>query len=306
MSILIDETTRVVIQGITGNVGKFSSADLRAYGTNVVAGVAPAGEAEADGPPLYRSVKEACSETGATASIVYLPAITALDHVLEAFDAGLRLVVYPGDGLPVADAIEMRAAARANGGIFIGPNTPGVISPGKAKLGFMPSFCYARGRLGVISRSGSLSYEACHRLTTAGIGQSTVVGIGGDPVKGLSARETLALLHADPDTDAILYLGEIGGADEYDVADYARSVGAKPVAAVIVGKSAPTGKKMGHAAALIGSHADTHPAKVAALSAAGVQAAGSLSGMVKATQDALARVGTRQGRDTAKVCLTNA
>jgi succinyl-CoA synthetase alpha subunit len=289
MSILLDQTTRFIIQGITGKVGRFCLQDMRAYGTNIVAGVAQTELREIDATPIYGRVADACRDLEASASVVYVPAVIALDHVLEAFDAGLKLVVYAGDGLPVADAIEMRAAAAANGAIFVGPNTPGIISPGKAKAGFMPSFCYSPGRVGVISRSGSLSYEACFRLTGCGIGQSSVIGIGGDPVKGLPARSALALFHDDPGTDAILYLGEIGGTEEYDVAAYARTPGAKPVASLIVGRCAPPGKQMGHAAALVGSLADTHAAKLAALQGAGVDATGTLRGVVDATQAALQR-----------------
>ncbi|MBM3340926.1 MAG: succinate--CoA ligase subunit alpha [Betaproteobacteria bacterium] len=288
MSVLIDQTSRVLIQGIAGNFGKFSARDLKSYGTQVVAGVAQGREVkEVEGVPVYPDVRSACRETGANAIITYVPAVVAFDAVLDACDAGCKVVVYPGDGLPVQDAIEVRAAARANGAVIVGPNTPGVISPGKAKLGFMPSFCYTQGRLGVISRSGSLSYEACLRLTNAGIGQSTVIGIGGDPVKGLNAAEAVELLHNDADTDAILYLGEIGGNDEYAVARYAARAGAKPTAALIVGKAAPPGKKMGHAAAMVGSHADSHGAKVAALRAAGVRVADKLAGLAAAAQAAL-------------------
>jgi succinyl-CoA synthetase alpha subunit len=190
--------------------------------------------------------------------------------------------------MPVADAIEVRAAARANGAVFVGPNTPGLISPGKAKMGFMPSFCYTQGNVGVISRSGSLSYEGSKRITTAGIGQSTVIGIGGDPVKGTTAAEALELFHQDPDTLAVLYLGEIGGSEETFVAEYAARRGAKPVAALIVGKTAPPGKKMGHAAALIGSRAEGHAAKQKMLRDAGVFVADGLRQVVEATQAALA------------------
>jgi succinyl-CoA synthetase alpha subunit len=272
--------------------------DMAAYGTQVVGGTAPArAEREIEGVPVYPSVQAACAETGASVSIVYVPATSALDHVIEALEAGIKLVIYPGDSLPVQDAIEMRAAAKANGATLVGPNTPGVISPGKAKAGFMPSFCYAAGSLGVVSRSGSLSYEACFRLTSAGFGQSTVVGIGGDAVKGLTAAEALALLHDDAETHAIVYLGEIGGGDEYEVAAYASGAEAKPVAALIVGRQAPRGKKMGHAAALIGSHADTHPAKMAALLDAGVFATGVVTGLVAAVESALeSRAEARAGQ----------
>jgi succinyl-CoA synthetase alpha subunit len=290
MSVLLDRRSRVIIQGISGNVGRFSARDMRDYGTCIVGGVSTGkAERDIDGVPVFSSVRTAREVTSADVSVVYVPATSALDHVVEAVEAGIGLVVYPGDGLPARDAIEMRAAARANGATLVGPNTPGIISPGKAKAGFMPSFCYIAGDLGIVSRSGSLSYEACHRLTSAGLGQTTVIGIGGDPIKGLSPAEALDLLHADPDTRAIVCLGEIGGNDEYAVADYATREDAKPVAALIVGREAPKGKKMGHAGALIGSHADTHAAKMEALTRAGVHATGSLSGLVAAVQAATRR-----------------
>ncbi|MDP6391148.1 MAG: succinate--CoA ligase subunit alpha [Alphaproteobacteria bacterium] len=281
MSILLDDTNAIVIQGITGKMGRFSVRDIADYGGRVVAGTSPrrAG-AEVEGIPVFADMRTAVGETGADTALVYVPPAGALDAMLEAIDAGCRLVVYPGDGLPVADAIAMRAAARRSGAVVVGPNTPGVISPGKAKLGFMPSFCYRPGSLGVISRSGSLSYEVCHRLSRAGLGQSTVVGIGGDPVKGVNAAEAVAYFHDDPATDAIVYLGEIGGGDEYDLAAYAAQPDAKPVAALVVGRSAPRGRKMGHASALIDARADGHAAKIAALRAAGVCAAETLSQLV--------------------------
>ena len=271
MSVLLDRTTRVVILGITGRFGTFSARDLRESGTQVVAGVAPGrGGRAVEGIPVFENVAQAARECGANAALIYVPAPAALDAVIEAIEAGCKLVAYPGDGLPVGDAMEMRAAARANAAHLIGPNSPGLISPGKAKLGFMPSVCYRPGELGMISRSGSLSYEAAHRLSQAGLGQTTCIGIGGDPVKGVNAAEAVALLHTDPETEAIVYLGEIGGSDEYAVADYAGQSGAKPVAALLVGRIAPAGKKMGHAAAMIGSYADTWASKVAALEKAGV------------------------------------
>lgn len=288
MSVLVDADSRVLIYGIAGNFGRFSAHDLLATGTKVAAGVAPGRDnREIEGVPVFRDARAACLSTGADVALVYVPAPAAVDAVLEVLDAGCKVIVYPGDGLPVQDAIEIRASARAKGAVLIGPNTPGVISPGKSKLGFMPSFCYTPGPLGVISRSGSLSYEAGWRLTTAGLGQTTVIGIGGDPVKGLNAAEAVELLHADPATRAILYLGEIGGSDEYAVARYAERLGAKPTAALIVGAAAPPGKKMGHAAALVGSQADGHAAKVEALSKAGVHVADNLRSLVDTAQRAL-------------------
>jgi len=300
MSILLDRGNRVLIQGITGQMGRFFVEDARQYGTQIVAGVSPGREGTNVGDvPVFASVRAAREATGADTAIVFVPPSAVLGGAIEAIEAGCRLVVATADELPVQDAIEIRAAAQGNGAAFVGPNTPGLISPGKAKLGFMPSFCYARGSVGVISRSGSLSYECCKRLTLAGIGQTTVVGIGGDPVKGTTAAEALELFHQDPETGAALYLGEIGGSEETFVAEYAARRGAKPVAALIVGYTAPPGKKMGHAAAFIGSKAEGHDAKVAMLSAAGVHVASGLSDVVKATQSALASAGRRAERATA-------
>ena len=196
-------------------------------------------------------------------------------------------MVATADEMPVRDTIEIRAAAKANGARLVGPNSPGIISPGKAKMGFMPSFCFMRGPMGVISRSGSLSYEGSKRLTVAGIGQTTVIGIGGDPIKGTMAAEALALFHADRETKAIMYLGEIGGIEEAAVAEYAARKDAKPVAALIVGKTAPPGKKMGHAAALVGSKADSHAAKTKMLAKSGVYVCSGLTDLVKQAQAAL-------------------
>ena len=288
MSILIHRQSRFLIQGITGNMGRFSLRDMVAYGTQVVAGVSASfDQPQLDGVPVFRNIAQARAETDANVSIIYAPAIIAKQQVLEAFDAGIQFVIYPGDGLPVNDAIELRAAAKGAGATLLGPNTAGIITPGQAKAGFMPSFAYIPGRVGVISRSGSLSYEACHRLTLANIGQSTVVGIGGDPVKGLRANEALALFHDDSETDVVLYLGEIGGDDEYAVAQYAQHADAKPVAALIVGRTAPLGKKMGHAAAMIGGYSDGHEAKIKALLAANEQATGRLAEVVAVTQAAI-------------------
>jgi succinyl-CoA synthetase alpha subunit len=290
MSILLDASARVLIVGITGKFGTFSLKDLAQSGTKVVAGVAFGRGGEAmEGVPVFPSVAAAVAETGANAALIYVPAWGALDAVLETIEAECPLIAYPGDGLPVLDAMEMRAAAQANGARLVGPNSPGLISPGKAKLGFMPSFCYAPGPLGVISRSGSLSYEACFRLSSAGLGQTSVIGIGGDPVRGVNAAEAIALFHDDPETHAIVYLGEIGGSEECALADYAKRADAKPSAALLVGRTAPVGKKMGHAAAMIGSYAESWAAKVEALEAAGVVIARDLDGLATAASSALTR-----------------
>jgi succinyl-CoA synthetase alpha subunit len=290
VSILLDSTARVVIVGITGKFGSFSLKDLAQSNTRVVAGVSPGRrDLSIEGVPVFSNVAAAVEQTGANAALVYVPAAGALDAVLETIEAGCPLIAYPGDGLPILDAMEMRAAAVREGAHLIGPNSPGLISPGKAKLGFMPSFCYAQGPIGVVSRSGSLSYEACFRLSSAGLGQTSVIGIGGDPVRGVNAGEAIALFHDDPETRAIVYLGEIGGSEEYALAEYARRPDAKPSAALLVGRTAPAGKKMGHAAAMIGSYAESWDAKVAALDRAGVFIARSLDGLAAAAGAALAR-----------------
>jgi succinyl-CoA synthetase alpha subunit len=290
MSILLDASARVLIVGITGKFGTFSLKDLAQSGTKVVAGVTfGRGGEPIEGIPVFSNVASAVAETGANAALIYVPAWGAPDAVIETIEAGCPLIAYPGDGLPVLDAMEMRAAAAASGAHLVGPNSPGLISPGKAKLGFMPSFCYAPGPLGVISRSGSLSYEACFRLSSAGLGQTSVIGIGGDPVRGVNAAEAIALFHDDPETRAIVYLGEIGGSEEYALADYARRADAKPSAALLVGRTAPVGKKMGHAAAMIGSYAESWAAKVEALEAAGVVIARDLDGLATAASSALAQ-----------------
>ena len=290
MSILLDQTNRVLVMGATGNYGKFFMKDAGSYGTTIVAGVSPGrGGSDVDGVPVFESAMAAVAATRADTAMVFVPPILVRAAAIEAIEAGCKLAVITADEMPVRDMIEIRAAAMANGARTTGPNSPGLISPGKAKMGFMPSLCFMRGPMGVISRSGSLSYEGSKRLTLAGIGQTTVVGIGGDPVKGTTAAEALALFHKDPDTKAILYLGEIGGSEETFVAEYASSTGAKPVAALIVGKTAPAGKKMGHAAALIGSKAEGHAAKQKMLRDAGVFVADSLGEVVAAMRAALAR-----------------
>lgn len=281
MSILAGTATRVLVQGITGRQASWSARDIAGYGTRVVAGVVPGkGGGAHDGVPVFDFVADAVTEVAANASLVYVPAAAALDAVMESLEAGISLVVYPGDGLPLQDAVRLRREAARRGLTFVGPNTPGVISPGRAKLGFMPSHCYQPGRLGVISKSGSLSYEVCYRLSDAGIGQSTVVGVGGDPVKGLSMGEALELFHADDETDAVLVLGEVGGLEEYEVARYAARPGAMPVGIFLVGRTAPPGRRLGHAGALIGSLAEGYAAKVEALSAAGVAVATAIDGTV--------------------------
>jgi len=278
------------VQGITGTQAAFCVRDLVAYGTRVLAGVVPGkGGTTHDGHPVFDFVEEAARATGAGASLVFVPPAAAGEAVAEAIEAGLRLAVYPGDGLPVQDAVRLRRLAQARGAVFVGPNTAGLISPGQCKIGFMPSACFAPGRLGVISKSGSLSYEVGSRLTASGIGQSTVVGVGGDPVKGLTIGEALGLFEADAGTDAVLILGEIGGLEELQAISHARA-GGKPVVTFLVGRTAPPGRRLGHAGALIGSPLEAYEPKLQALEAGGIPVARRLADIVPLVTAALRHV----------------
>jgi succinyl-CoA synthetase alpha subunit len=288
MTILVNSETRLLVQGITGRQATWSVRDIIQSGTHVVAGVVPGkGGTTYLGVPVFDFVEDAVRATRANASLAYVPAAVAREAILEACEAGISLVVYPGDGFPVHDAIRLRRTLRGSGNTLVGPNTAGLIAPGVAKLGFMPSDCFMPGRLGVISKSGSLSYETCSRLSAAGIGQSTMIGVGGDPIKGVTIGEALALFHADGATDAVLVLGEIGGIEEYEILDYLETPSAKPVVVFLVGRTAPSGQKLGHAGALIGSARETYQAKADALEACGVTVVPSLSNVVPAVAHVL-------------------
>jgi len=288
MSILLDKNNRVMVMGITGAMGTFFAEDSGAYGTQIVSGVSPGRAGLKVGKiPVFNNVKQACRETGADTAMIFVPPQLVMGAALEAIESGCRLIVATADEIPVRDTITIRQSAKRNGVNFVGPNSPGIISPGKAKLGFMPSFCFKEGRVGVISRSGSLSYEGSKRLTQAGIGQSSVIGIGGDPIKGTTADEAIQLFHDDPETDVILYLGEIGGNEEVNITNYALSKNSKPVIAYIVGRMAPPGKKMGHAAALISSNAESYQAKMELLSKSNVMFAKEISEIVGYVKQAL-------------------
>lgn len=288
MSALIDLSTRVLVQGITGRQATWSTRDMIQYGTVIAGGVVPGREgSELFGLPIFSNVAEAVDATSANTSVVYVPAAAASDAVAEAIEAHLRLVVCPVDGVPVRDASLLKRLAQKNNVTFLGANSPGVIAPGLAKVGFMPSWCYSEGPVGVISKSGSLSYEVCARLTSVGIGQSVVIGIGGDPVRGITVADAIDLLHADERSKAILLLGEIGGEEEYSAADYARRHDAKPICAFIVGKMAPPGRKLGHAGALISGPRESYMAKRAGLSEAGVLVVEALSRIPDAVSHAL-------------------
>ncbi len=274
MSILVDRHTRVVIQGITGREGSFHAQQMLAYGTQVVAGTRPGkGGQTAQGTPVYDTVRQAVLATGANTSIVYVPARSAADAILEAADAGIGLVVCITEGIPTLDVVRVCRCLEGSGTRLVGPNCPGVITPGQAKVGIMPGHIHTPGPVGVVSRSGTLTYEVVLALTQAGIGQSTCVGIGGDPVIGTDFVAVLRLFEADPETRAVVLIGEIGGNDEERAADFIRRAMHKPVVAFVAGRTAPPGKRMGHAGAIISGGSGTAEGKIEALRAAGAAVA---------------------------------
>jgi succinyl-CoA synthetase alpha subunit len=287
MSILVDKDTRLVVQGITGREGAFHTEQMIAYGTNVVAGVTPGrgGGWAVGGVPIFDTVREAVEATGANTSIIYVPARFAPDAILEAAGAGIRLVVCITEGIPALDMLRVRAYLDGTEARLIGPNCPGLITPGEAKVGIMPGHIHTRGRVGVVSRSGTLTYEVVYALTLRGIGQSTAVGIGGDPINGTSFVDVLQMFENDPETQQVVVIGEIGGTDEERAAEFVAGRMTKPVTAFIAGQTAPPGKRMGHAGAIISGGKGTAADKIAALTAAGVKVArhpGEIAEMVAA------------------------
>ena len=271
MSILVDKNTRVVVQGITGKEGSFHTGQMVAYGTKVVAGVTPGkGGTEHDGVPIFDTVADAVKQTGANASVIYVPPAFAADAIMEAAEAGLPLAVCITEGIPALDMVQTFNYLRDRATRLIGPNCPGIISPGKCKIGIMPAHIHAEGRIGVVSRSGTLTYEAVHQLTHLGLGQSTAIGIGGDPIIGTGFLDALRLFQDDPDTDAVVMIGEIGGTAEEQAAAFVRDHMTKPVVGFIAGQTAPPGRRMGHAGAIIAGGKGTAAEKMAAMQAAGV------------------------------------
>lgn len=274
MSVLINKDTRVVVQGITGRDGSFHAAKMKDYGTQVVAGTSPGkGGQEVDGIPVFNTVKEAVEATGANTSIIFVPAPFAKDAMMEAADAGVKLIVCITEGIPVIDAVVAHQFIRMKGANLVGPNCPGLISPDLSMVGIMPTSIFKKGHTGIISRSGTLTYEVVQNLTSAGIGQSTAIGVGGDPVVGLYFEDMLQLFQDDPDTDSIVIIGEIGGDAEERAAQFIKEKVTKPVVAFIDGREAPPGKQMGHAGAIITTGSGTAAEKIAAFKAAGVPVA---------------------------------
>jgi succinyl-CoA synthetase alpha subunit len=289
MSILINQDTRVICQGFTGKQGTFHAEQALAYGTQLVGGVTPGkGGQQHLGQPVFDTVHAAVAATGADASMIYVPAAFAADAILEAADAGIAVIVCITEGIPVLDMLQVKAALQHYPhSRLIGPNCPGVITPGACKMGIMPGDIHQPGKIGIVSRSGTLTYEAVHQTTQVGLGQSTCVGIGGDPIQGMSFVDCLELFEQDPQTEGIVLVGEIGGSAEEAAADYIQAHVSKPVAAYIAGVTAPPGKRMGHAGAIISGGKGTAEGKIAALQAAGVQTIVSPAQIGATIQDAM-------------------
>jgi succinyl-CoA synthetase alpha subunit len=290
MSILVDKNTRVVTQGITGSTGQFHTRACKEYGTQMVAGVTPGkGGTDFEGIPIYDTVADAVKQQGANASVIYVPPPFAADAILEAVDAGVALVVCITEGIPVADMVRVKRAMGGKNVRLIGPNCPGVITPEECKIGIMPGYIHKKGSIGVISRSGTLTYEAVHQLTGLGLGQSTCVGIGGDPVKGMDFVDALEFFQNDPGTEGIIMIGEIGGNAEETAAAFVKQHVKKPVAGFIGGQTAPKGKRMGHAGAIISGGQGTAAEKIKALEAAGIRVAKSPAELGTTMKAALGR-----------------
>tara|TARA_B100000676_G_C17945355_1_gene768882 strand:- start:84 stop:962 length:879 start_codon:yes stop_codon:yes gene_type:complete len=292
MSILINKDTKVICQGITGKSGGFHTLGCREYGTQMVGGVTPGKGGESfEGLPVFDTVEEAVDATGANATMIFVPAAFTADAILEAVDSGIEVIAAITEGVPVLDMVRVYETVRASGATLIGPNCPGLITPGECKIGIMPGYIHNPGKVGIMSRSGTLTYEAVWQTSNRGFGQSTCVGLGGDPIVGTSFIDLLKLYEADEQTEAIMMIGEIGGTAEEEAAEFVKEHISKPVAAFIAGKTAPPGKRMGHAGAIISGGKGTASEKVKALEAAGIEVAQSPADMGEAVERAIANKG---------------
>jgi succinyl-CoA synthetase alpha subunit len=290
MSILVDKNTRVLTQGITGATGQFHTRACKEYGTQMVAGVTPGkGGTSFEGIPIFDTVERAVRETGANASVIYVPPPFAADAILESADAGIPLIICITEGVPVRDMVKVKRYLAGRSSRLLGPNCPGTITPGECKIGIMPGHIHKPGHIGVVSRSGTLTYEAVDQLTRLNMGQSTCVGIGGDPVHGFEFVDVLALFNSDPGTEAVVMIGEIGGSAEEEAAAWIKANMKKPVVGFIAGQTAPPGKRMGHAGAIISGGKGTAKEKIAAMTSAGIRMASSPATIGRTMQEALAR-----------------
>jgi len=271
MAVLLDDKSKVIVQGFTGKEGSFHAGQMIEYGTNVVGGVTPGKGGQVHlGKPVFNTVQEAVTKAKANTSVIFVPPRFAGDAIMEAADAGIKVIICITEGIPVQDMVKVKAFLRDKSSRLVGPNCPGVISPGLAKCGIMPGFIHRQGKIGIVSRSGTLTYEAVDQVTKAGMGQSTCIGIGGDPIIGTTTKEAVQLLMNDPDTDGIIMIGEIGGGMEAEAARYIQRYGTKPVVGFIAGKTAPAGRTMGHAGAIIGGEEDTAEAKMKIMAECGI------------------------------------
>ena len=271
MSVLVNKDSKVIVQGFTGSEGTFHASQMIAYGTHVVGGVTPGKGGQTHlGKPVFNTVKEGVEKAGADVSVIFVPPPFAADAIMEAAEAGIKVIICITEGIPTEDMVKVKEYLSKSDARLIGPNCPGVITPGEAKVGIMPGFIHKKGIVGIVSRSGTLTYEAVDQLTKAGLGQTTAIGIGGDPIIGTTTKEAVELLMNDPETKGIVMIGEIGGSMEADAAEYIKEKGTKPVVSFIAGATAPKGRTMGHAGAIVGGKADTAEAKKAILRSCGV------------------------------------